>query len=108
MRLGFLRVLSVHIEQVPCELGEPRQIICLELLNKNCSGKIALKFTGVHDLKIERVHPGITCGLQIVSVADGQLEGLRFYVFNPEQDFELRFYCFDFEINELPIGELLA
>ena len=95
MRLGFLRVLSVHIEQVPCELGEPRQIICLELLNKNCSGKIALKFTGVHDLKIERVHPGITCGLQIVSVADGQLEGLRFY-------------CFDFEINELPIGELLA
>jgi hypothetical protein len=85
-------------------MGEPRQSVHLELLKERCSGKIALKFTGVQDLKIQRIHPGTTCHLEIVSVVNEQLEGLRFRVFNDEQDFLLSFYCFDFEIDELPIG----
>jgi len=44
------------------------------------------------------------CHLEIVSIVNDQLEKLRFRVFNDEQDFILSFYCFDFEINELPGG----
>jgi hypothetical protein len=104
MELRHLPVLAVNIGQIPLAMGEPRQSVHLELLKERCSGKIALKFTGVQDLKIERIHPGTTCHLEIVSVVNEQLEGLRFRVFNDEQDFVLSFYCFDFEINELPIG----
>ena len=104
MRLGYLSVLTIDIEQVPSEIGEPRQSIFLELLKKRSSGRIALRFTGVQDLKIERIHPGTVCHLEIVSVAADQLEGLRFQVFNDEQDFVLSFYCFDFEINEVVVG----
>ena len=76
----------------------------VDLLKGDCSGRIALEFAGVQDLKIERIHPGMTCHLEIVSIMDRQLEGLRFQVFNGEpQDFELNFYCIDFEINDLPI-----
>jgi|HubBroStandDraft_2_1064218.scaffolds.fasta_scaffold41358_2 hypothetical protein len=67
-------------------------------------GTGALRFTGVQDLKIERIHPGTMCHLEIVSIVNDQLEKLRFRVFNDEQDFILSFYCFDFEINELPGG----
>jgi hypothetical protein len=95
-------VLAIHIEQVPFEVGEPCQSICLELLNEHGSGKTLLKFTGVQDLEIQRIHPGTTCLLDIVSVVDDQLEGLRFRVFSVEQDFGLSFYCFDFELSELP------
>lgn len=110
LRPRNLRVLAVHIDQVPFELGEPSQSISLELLKEQCSGRIALKFSGVQDLKTDgRIHPGMTCRLEIASVADHQLEGSRFYVFKDEpQDFEFHFYCFDFEIDELPIGEILV
>jgi hypothetical protein len=103
MRLQHLRVLTIDIEQVPSEMGEPRQSIFLVLLKERCSGRIALRFTGVQDLKIESIHPGTVCHLEIVSVADDQLEGLRFRVFNDEQDFVLSFHCFDFEVNDLAI-----
>ena len=103
MGLRHLPVLAIHIEQVPFQIGEPRQFVCLKLLRENCSGKVALKFTGVQDLKIDGIHPGTICDLEIVSAADGQLEGLHFQVFNAEQDFLLSFFCLDFEINELPL-----
>ena len=101
-----LRVLAVHFNQVPFELGEPSQSISLELLKEKWSGKIVLKFAGVQDLKTDgRIHPGMTCRLEIASALDRQLEGSRFYVSNDEpQDFEFHFYCNDFEIDELPIG----
>jgi hypothetical protein len=103
MRLRHLPVLAIDIQQVPSEIGDPRQSIFLELLKERCSGRITLRFTGVQDLKIESIHPGTVCHLEIVSVADDQLEGLRFQVFNDERDFVLNFYCFDFEINDLAI-----
>ena len=105
MRLRHLPVLSVHIEQVPYQIGEPRQSLGLELLRENCSEKIAMKFSGVQDLRIEDIHPGTICRLEIASVANDQLEDLRFRVYNDEQDFLLSFYCFDFEINELPAAQ---
>jgi len=42
------------------------------------------------------------CSLNISSVADAQMEGLRYRVSNREQDFTLQFYCTDFEtsVNE--------
>ena len=98
MRLRHLPVLTLDIEQVPPDIGEPRQSILLVLLKERCSGRITLRFTGVQDLKIESLHPGTLCHLEIVSVAADQLEGLHFQVFNDEQDFVLSFYCFDFEI----------
>jgi hypothetical protein len=104
MRLRHLLVLAIYIDQVPFEMGGPRQSVCLELLKERCSGKIAFKFAGVQDLKMARIHPGTICRLEIVSVANDQLEGVRFHVFNDEQDFVLGFYCFDFEVSELPIG----
>ena len=103
MRLRHLPLLSVHIEQVPFQIGEPRQSICVELLREDCAGKARLKFTGVQNLKIERIHPGTICDLEVISVGDDQLEGLRFQVFNNEQDFTLNFLCFDFEMNELAL-----
>jgi hypothetical protein len=103
MRLEHLRVLTIDIEQVPSELGEPRQSISLLLLKERCSGRIALRFTGVQDLKIESIHPDTVCRLEIVSVAADEPEGLRFQVFNDEQDFVLSFYCLDFEMNDLVI-----
>ena len=106
MRLEHLRVLAVRIEQVPFELGEPQQSVEFEFLKGQYSGKVQLKFTGVQDLKTDgRIHPGSACRLEIVPVADRQLEGLRFHVFNDEpNDFEFRFYCFDFVIGELPLS----
>jgi hypothetical protein len=105
-----LRVLAVHIEQVPFELGEPCQSIRVELLKEQCAGKIELKFTGVQGLQTDgRIHPGMLCRLWIDSVVAHQLEGSRFYVSNNEpQDFEFHFYCFDFEIAELPMDKLIA
>ena len=104
MRLRHLPILAIDIRQIPIDLGEPCQSLYLELLREHCSGKIALKFTAVQDLKIERIHPGTVCHLEIDSVAEDQLEGLRFRVSNDEQDFVLSFYCSDFEINELPLS----
>jgi len=108
LRPRHLRVLALCIEQIPFELGEPRQSIRLELLKEDRSGRIVLRFSGVQDLKTDgRVHPGTSCRLEIVSVADHQLEGSRFRVFNDEpQDFEFRFYCSDFEISEPPLDRL--
>lgn len=99
-QLGHLRVLAIHIDQTPSEIGEPHQSVRIELLKESGSEKLALSFIGVVELGIKRIHPGISCHLEIASVANDQLEGLRFRVFNCEQDFEFSFYCFDFEINE--------
>jgi hypothetical protein len=101
LNLGLRQVVAFQIEQVPFEIDDPSQTIRLELLGEDRSGKIELKFTGVQDLKLEGIRPGTTCLLEIVPIMDDQLEGLRFRVFNVEQDFRLSFYCLDFEFNEL-------
>jgi hypothetical protein len=96
-----LRVLALHIEQIPFELGEPSQRITLEMLKKNLSGKISITFLGVQSLRVAEVHPGCLCSLNIMSVVADQLEGLSYQVYNEEQDVTLSFYCRDFEVSDL-------
>ena len=81
---------------VPFELGEPSQAIQIEMLKPNSLNKLTIQFSGVVDLKIANLHPGSNCLLQITSVADDQMEGIRYRVFNDEQDLTLSFYCGDF------------
>ena len=103
MNANYLRVLALHIEQIPCELGEPSQRITLQMLKKNLSGKISITFVGVVNLRVADVHPGCLCGLNIISVVADQMEGLSYQVYNAEQDLTLSFYCRDFEVTELPL-----
>jgi hypothetical protein len=98
-----LRVLALHIQQTPFELGEPSQMVILELLKKNLSEKISVTFSGVQTLRVADVHPGCLCRLNITSVVGEQLEGLCYRVYNMEQDLTLSFYCRDFELSELPV-----
>ena len=99
---GYLRLLSLRIEQVPPELGEPEQSLTVELLSKNRVQVLPTRFMGVQQLRVERVVPACTCCLEIVPVRSYQLEGLNYHVFNGEQDVTLSFYCGDFEFGESP------
>ncbi len=98
-----LRVLALHIQQTPFELGQTNQIVTLELLKKNLSEKILVTFTGVQSLCVADIHPGCLCCMNIRSVIEDQLEGLHYRVYNTEQDLTLSFYCRDFELSELPL-----
>ena len=103
LRPGYLPVLSLQITQIPFELGEPSQVVQIEMLRPNSLSKLAIQFSGVADLEIARLHPGTMCLLQIASVVHAQLEGIRYQVFNGEQDFTLGFYCRDFVFAELEL-----
>lgn len=98
-----LRVLALHIQQTPFELGEASQMVTVELLKKNLSEKISVTFSGVQTLRVANLHPGCLCRLNITSVTGEQLEGLRYRVYNLEQDLTLSFYCRNFEVIELPV-----
>ena len=84
---GYRRVLSLQVNEVPLELGGSNQVVQIELLKADCQSKIAVHFESVAGLEIASLHPGTTCLLQIHSVVDAQLEGIRYRVFNGEQDF---------------------
>jgi hypothetical protein len=103
MKLGYLRILALKVTQIPFELGESSQSVCVELLKNDLSGKLCISFRGVQMLRIANIHPGSLCFLEIVSLAGHQLEGIRYQVFNPEQDLTLSFYCQDFEVLEFPL-----
>jgi hypothetical protein len=103
LQLGDLRVLSFQITQVPFELGESSQAVQIELLRRDCLRKIAIQFSNVVELKIADLHPGVNCRLYIVSIADAQMDGIRYLVFNGEQDLTLRFHCEDFTVDELEL-----
>ena len=60
-----------------------------------------ITFTGIQDLKLSNLHPGTKRQLEIISVIPDQLEGLRYRVFNIEQDFGLSFYCADFKVTKV-------
>ena len=81
------------------------QTISLELTNDQESETIVLTFSGVCELKVDGLHPGGTCYLQILSIASYQLEDISYRVSNDEQDLELSFYCKDFEIRRLGDGQ---
>ena len=103
LKAWYLRVLALRIEQTPFELGQPNQLVTLELLKKDLSGKIVITFSGVQSLQVANVDPGILCCLDIASVVADQLEGLNYRVCSTEQDLTLSFYCRDFELIELPL-----
>lgn len=56
-------------------------------------------FTGLRELRLADLHPGSHRILKVLSVIQAQLEGIRYRVFNMEQDFTLAFYCADFEFS---------
>ena len=94
--LGYLRLLGLSIDQVPQELGRAELSLTIEVLAKDGT-LLSTQFTGVQQLRIGGVTPECSCYLQIASVAADQLEGLRYKVFNGEQDVTLSFYCNDFQ-----------
>ena len=65
--------------------------------------RLAIQFYGVLELKIDRLHPGSICRPQILSVADAQMEGIRYRIFNGEQDLTLSFYCEQFSFAEFEL-----
>ena len=99
---GYLRLLALRIEQVPPELGELEQSVTVELLSQDSVRVLSTRFTGVQQLRVERVAPGCTCCLEIVPIKSHQLEKLNYQVLNREQDVTLSFYCADFEVGERP------
>jgi len=103
MNAKYLRVLALHIDQIPFELGEPSQRINVQLLKKDLSGRISITFLGVVNLRVADVDPGCQCGLNIISVVADQMEGLNYEVYNAEQDLTLSFYCREFEVSELSL-----
>jgi hypothetical protein len=104
MRIGYLRVLALRVEQVPYEIGDGSQSVQVELLKKDVSGRYLFTFQGARMLEFADLHPGLSCCLYIDNVVDHQLEGLRYKVSSGEQDLTLRFYCYDFGISELPLN----
>jgi hypothetical protein len=60
---------------------------------------VSLTFTGLRELRLSDLHPGSVCLLNISSVAQDQMEGIRYRVSNGEQDLALAFYCTDFEFS---------
>src|ERR1700677_3385819 len=103
LRPGYLPVLSLQITQIPFELGAPSQAAQIEMLKPNSLSKLVFQFSGVVDFKVARLHPGTMCLLQVALVVHSQLEGIRYQVFNGEQDFTLGFYCRDFAFSELEL-----
>jgi hypothetical protein len=77
--------------------GSANQSLTLELLKGEQT--VSLIFTGLRELRLADLHPGSHCILKVLSVIQDQLEGIRYRVFNMEQDFTLAFYCADFEFS---------
>ena len=100
LKLGYLPVLTFQVSQVPFELGNPSQAVRVELLRASPSRRLTIQFSNVVELEIDRLHPGSNCLLQIASLAEAQLEGIRYRVFNGEQDLTLSFNCWDFSFAE--------
>src|SRR5580698_6187648 len=57
---------------------------------------VSLTFTGLRQLRLADLDPGKSCLLTISSVAQDQMDRIRYRVFNIEQDLTLAFYCVDF------------
>jgi len=97
LRLGYLPIVALTIRHtIPATLRSG-QSLTLELLKGERT--VSLLFTGLRALRLEDLHPGQSCLLNISSVAQDQWEGIRYRVFNEEQYPTLAFYCVDFEFS---------
>jgi hypothetical protein len=97
IKLGLLPVAGLTIRQTLPQTGESRQSLTVELLKGEQT--VSLTFSGLRQLCLADLHPGSLCFLKISSVAQDQMEGVRYRVCNAEQDFTLSFYCADFKFS---------
>lgn len=99
-RLGIRRfVVEIYAEDVP-EQALPWSVrVDLGLYDWGAheSEVAVLRFDGAVDLRIRQNWPGLPLGVQIVSIADQQLEGLHYKVTDPEYDI-ISFLCAGFRI----------
>jgi len=97
LRLGYLSVAALTIRHTFSPRSQS-QSLTLELLKGEQT--VSLTFTGLRQLRLAELGPGSSCLLKIVSMAQDQWEGIRYRVFNGEQDLTLAFYCVDFDCPE--------
>jgi hypothetical protein len=97
LRLGYLPIVALTIRQTIPPSSQMSQSLTLELLKGEQT--VSLKFTGLRQLRLANLGPGSSCLLNISSVAQDQWEGVRYRVFNGEQDLTLAFYCADFDFS---------
>jgi|SRR6185503_781548 len=95
IKWGYLPVVALTISHSIDQTGPHRQSLTLELLKDEKT--VSLRFTGLRHLQLADLSPSSHCLLEILSVAQDQWEGVRYRVFNIEQELTLRFYCADFE-----------
>jgi hypothetical protein len=97
LRLGYLPIVALTIRHTIPPISHLAQSLTLELLKEERT--VTLTFTGLTGLRLEKLGPGSSCLLTVMSVAQDQWEGIRYRVFNMEQDLTLSFYCADFEFS---------
>jgi hypothetical protein len=97
LRLGYLPVAALTIRHTIPPTSHAGQSLTLELLKAEQT--VLLRFRGLQQLRLADLGPGSLCLLTILSVAQDQWEGIRYRVFNGEQDLTLSFYCADFEVS---------
>ena len=97
LRLGYLPIVAVTIRHTIPPTNRSGQSLTLELLKGEQT--VTLNFSGLRELQMAHLHPGSLCLLNILSVAQDQMEGLRYRVFSGEQDLTLAFYCGDFDVS---------
>ena len=97
LRLGYLPVVALTIRHTTPPRRQPSQSLTLELLRGE--QLVSLTFTGLRQLRLADLGPGKSCLLTISPVAQDQWEGIRYRVFNGEQDLTLSFFCADFEFS---------
>jgi len=95
LRLGYLPVAALTIRHTIPPTSHASQSLTLELLQGEQT--VSLRFSGLQQLRLADLGPGSLCSLRILSVAQDQWEGIRYRVFNGEQDLTRAFYCADFE-----------
>ena len=97
LRLGYLSVAALTIRHTFLPTNHPGQSLTLELVKGEQT--VVLRFTGLQQLRLAGLSLRSSCLLTIVSVAQDQWEGIRYRVFNQEQDLTLAFYCADFDFS---------
>ena len=94
-RLGYLPIVALAVRHTVPPFGS--QSLTLELMKGERI--ISLAFTGLRQFRLADLSPGSHCLLNILSIAQDQMEGIRYRVFNEEQGLTLAFYCADFEFS---------
>ncbi len=103
MKLGYLPLVSISVRHTAPPAAEASQSLTVELLNDRRREHVVLEFSGLRQLCLADLHPGVLCHLDIRSVVPDQMEGLCYRVANMEQDLTLSFYCADFKASNRSI-----